>query len=352
MLKGDRITRTAARRRIIDGVSFELAPGSTATVLGPSGSGKTSLLRVIMGLDRPDAGEVHLDGRRLVGDGAFVAPEHRGISLVFQEFTLFPNLDVADNLAFGLVRQRRRSPMIDELLDLLEIGHLKHRRIDRLSGGEQQRVALARALAVQPRALLMDEPFSNIDNMLRERLYQRLRDRLAEYGITTLIATHDHKEAFYFSDKIMVMKDGVLMDSNTPRLIYEQPANSWVAQFFGEAFFLTGAQLDALQPSRELEAGRCHVVRPEDLVLGDPTPGVAAARVERVVYYGAFQEIDLLLENELRLKARAAGTARPQPGENVGVRLSNRARLHPLPGDADPAADYRAAGADIGHGSN
>ena len=335
MLKAKELTRTVRRRRIVDAISFELPEGSTATVLGSSGSGKTTLLRMIMGLDRPDAGELHLGERCLARTGLHVPPETRDISLVFQEFTLFPNLDVADNLAFGLKRPHAEQRHVDDLLELLEIAHLKHRRIDRLSGGEQQRVALARALAVKPRVLLMDEPFSNIDNMLRERLYGRLRARLAEYGMTTLIATHDHKEAFFFSDLIMVMKDGALIDHNPPQLIYERPANAWVAAFFGDANAVEGGLLATLWPTGDWQPGTRYLVRPEAFDTGDPDAAdFVAARVDNVVYYGAHQDLAVSLAGGATLKVRAPGPRRITAGERVGIRLHPALDPHPLP---DPA---------------
>jgi iron(III) transport system ATP-binding protein len=331
VLRGVRLTRAAPKREILSGVSFEIPAGSTATVLGPSGSGKTTLLRTIMGLDRPDSGELYLGGRCLARDGLHMAPERRDISLVFQEFTLFPHLDVADNLTFGLRRRRAERTRVEDLLELLEIGHLKRRRIDRLSGGEQQRVSLARALAVRPRVLLMDEPFSNIDNMLRERLYRRLRARLSDDGMTTLIATHDHKEAFYFSDSILVLKDGRLIDHNAPRLIYQRPANAWVAQFFGETNILSGGDLEALTPGRSFSREGRYLVRPEAFDIVSPAPDVTTATVTSIVYYGAYQDLLLTLESGLSLRVRCTGPHPLREGERVGVGVRRDIEPHRLP---------------------
>lgn len=331
MLTGIELTRTVRKRAILDAVSFEIPAGATATVLGPSGSGKTSLLRTIMGLDRPDRGELHFGDRCLNRDNLHVPPEARQMSLVFQEFTLFPTLDVAANLGFGLKRPGSEKALVDDLLDLLEIGHLKKRRIDKLSGGEQQRVALARALAVRPRVLLMDEPFSNIDNMLRERLYARLKQRLTEYGVTTLIATHDHKEAFFFSDTILVMKAGRLIDQNPPRLIYEQPANAWVAAFFGETNHLPGSALSQLLPGQVLDAQATYLIRPESIELFPAGNGGATAEVASVIYYGAYQDVQLrLVTNGLELRVRSASPEPLHPGDRVAVRLPDSRSPHRL----------------------
>jgi iron(III) transport system ATP-binding protein len=331
VLRAIGLTRAVRGGHILRDVSFEAQTGSTTTLLGPSGSGKTSLLRLVMGLDRPDAGELHLGERCLSRGRLHVPPEQREISLVFQEFTLFPNLDVEENLAFGLRRPAAAGALVEELLELLEIPHLRHRRIDRLSGGEQQRVALARALAVRPRVLLMDEPFSNIDAMLRGRLFRRLHRRLRAEGITTLIATHDHKEAFYFSDAILVLKDGRLIDHNPPRLIYERPADAWVAEFFGDTNLLTGAELAPLAPRRDLDPAARYLVRPEALVLATAEAAPVKASVTAVEYYGAYQDVHLALDGGLRLHARNAGLHRLREGERVGVALHPDASPHPLP---------------------
>lgn len=331
MLAAIGITRRVGKRTLLADISFELPAGATATVLGPSGSGKTTLLRALMGLEPPDAGEVHLDGRCLARPGLHVSPEDRGMAFVFQEFTLFPHLDVQANLYFG-VRGRRRRAEARELLELLDIARLERRRIDTLSGGEQQRVALARALAVRPRLLLLDEPFSNIDSMLRGQLYERLQAWLAAEGISTIIATHDHKEAFYFSDAILVLRDGVLIDHNPPRHIYETPADTWTAEFFGAANFLTGSTLAPLAPGRSLEPDCRYLVRPEAFELHADGDG-PRAQVRSVIYYGAHQDLDLALagNNSDPLRVRCAGTLRLQAGQSVCIQLRDDVVPHPLP---------------------
>ena len=329
MLKAVGLTIRARGREILDGVSCEVPRGAIATVLGPSGSGKTTLLRTIQGLERPDAGELYFGAACLEGQGARVPPERRGMSLVFQEFTLFPNLDVLGNLAFGLARPRVERSRLAELLALLEIEHLRKRKIDRLSGGEQQRVALARALAVRPEVLLMDEPFSNIDIMLRERLYRRLRERIRRDGITAVIATHDHKEAFFFSDTILVLKDGALIDQNPPREIYEQPANAWVAEFFGQTNLLTGAELAPLAPG--LAPSRRYLVRPEGFAIGPWGGAGLNAVVRSVVYYGAYQDLALDLEDGgTPIRVRCPGTRQLEAGDSVVVTLADGVAAHGL----------------------
>ncbi len=332
MLLGDALTKMARRKPILSEVSFEIESGSTTTILGPSGSGKTTLLRTIMGLDRLDGGKLYLDDRCLSGKDIHVPPQEREMSLVFQEFTLFPNLDVAANVAFGLKHPGRASGEIDQFLELLEIQHLKHRRIDKLSGGEQQRVALARALAVRPRVLLMDEPFSNIDNMLRERLYERLRERLAAAEMTTLIATHDHKEAFYFSDTIMVLKDGVVIDHNAPKRIYEQPKNAWAAAFFGDTNILDGRVLKPLLNGRAhlLSDGVRYLVRPEMLELGKKQDSLVCATIQTLTYFGTHQDVRLRLDSGDELQARCPVRQTLEIGASVGIRVAAHFEPHPV----------------------
>lgn len=331
MLSSNNLTRTIGARAILDAVSFEIAGGSTTTILGPSGSGKTTLLRAIMGLDRPDAGELHLGNDCLDGPHTHVPAQHRDISLVFQEFTLFPNLNVIDNLGFGLRQPEKEARLLDSLLEVLEIAHLRKRYIDGLSGGEQQRVALARALAVRPRVLLMDEPFSNIDNMLRDRLYGRLRTYFSKNGMTTLIATHDHKEAFFFSDTIMVLRDGRLIDHNAPQRIYEQPANAWVAEFFGQVNLLDASTLVRLLPGYPAASGMRYLLRPEAFDVSDMQSGSPQARVIESTFFGPYQDARVSMEDGPELQIRCSTFHRLSPGDIIGLQLHSAVEPHALP---------------------
>ena len=329
MLKGIALDRAVGGRAILRDINVNLDKGSITAVLGPSGSGKTSLLRLIMGLDQADAGELLLDGRRLAGPGFHVAPERRPFSLVFQEFTLFPHMDVHDNLTFGMSGGSAEAALADELLALLEIAPLKRRRIDHLSGGEQQRVALARALAVRPRLLLLDEPFSNVDRMLRDHLYERFKAFLLRHDITTLLATHDHAEAFYFSDRIIVLKDGVVIDDNVPRHVYHHPRNAWVAGFFGTANLIPGEAIVRLCPDMKATAAS-YLLRPEAFELVAPAPDRIAGVVREVGYYGSYQDVHLRLDTGLDLRVRDTAPKAVVPDSRVGVRLRPGFTPHPL----------------------
>ncbi|MCB2099252.1 MAG: ABC transporter ATP-binding protein [Rhodobacterales bacterium] len=335
MLEVSGLTRTIGRRAILDGLTFRVEPGRTAVVLGPSGSGKTTLLRLVMGLERPDGGTLAWDGRALSGPDTHVAPQDRGFAMVFQDFTLFPHLDVMANVTFGVAKDdAAAADRVAQVLDLLEIPHLTSRRIDNLSGGEQQRVALARALATAPKVLLLDEPFSNIDHMLRERLYGRVRDHLAQGGITTVIATHDHKEAFSLADHILVLRDGRLIDSNPPRAIYGRPADAWVAAFFGAANLLSGADLKGLDGTHALDPAATYLVRPEDLAFADSAP--REGTVESATFLGFYEDVRVRLDDGPLVTVRDPGLRAPAAGRRVGLRLRDGATPHPLPpGDTE-----------------
>jgi ABC-type Fe3+/spermidine/putrescine transport system ATPase subunit len=276
-----------------------------------------------MGLDTLTDGRLSLEGAVLAGNGVHIPPEQRGISMVFQEFTLFPHLNVQDNLTFG--RQRSKVEL-DTIVDMLEIGHLTRRTIGNLSGGEQQRVALARSLASGPKVLLLDEPFSNIDSMLKERLYHRLLQYLRHVGTTVILATHDHDEAFFFSDRIFVMKDGRLIDTNTPEGIYRSPANLWVAEFFGAANVLTHQDLSHF--GKAVPDGR-YLVRPETLEIdGSGLP----ATVKLASYFGFYRDLNVKTETGHQLKVRVHDGAEHAIGDTVHIRVRPDVTLHRLQG--------------------
>jgi len=328
-----------ARVQALRDIDLEVAQGVLTAVLGPSGSGKSTLLRVAAGFERPDTGTVTLTDPAgdvtLAGRGRFVRPERRGIGVVAQSGGLFPHLDVAGNIAFGLsgadqhdggmpsarrgglsLRRRARSrARVAELLDLVGLHGYERRRVDELSGGEQQRVALARALAPRPRIILLDEPFSALDAALRADLGVQVRDLLRELDVTAVLVTHDQIEALSLADRVVVMREGRIAQAGTPRQIYEQPADADTARFVGDAMILTGdvvategtapcsaggtaydralcvrcpLGLVPVESDCALEPGSsCQIVlRPESLLIGDPDGMGVPARVVGIEYYG------------------------------------------------------------------
>jgi iron(III) transport system ATP-binding protein len=230
------ISHSFGAKRALDGVSLSVAPGELVCLLGPSGCGKTTLLRIAAGLEPLQVGSVALDGCAVAEPGYAVPPEKRGVGLVFQDYALFPHLDVAGNVAFGLagLDAARTRARVREALEA--VGMAEHERSwpHTLSGGQQQRVALARALAPRPRVVLMDEPFSGLDARLRETIRDDTLHVLKRSGAATLMVTHDPEEAMFMADRIAVMNDGRIEQDDVPPRVYGKPASAFVARFFGQ----------------------------------------------------------------------------------------------------------------------
>jgi iron(III) transport system ATP-binding protein len=226
----------------VAGVSFHLPAGKILALLGPSGCGKTTTLRLIAGFERLDAGEIHLGDDLVAGPGRHLPPEQRRIGMVFQDYAIFPHLDVADNVAFGLTTRdaAARETRTNQLLTFVGLPGLGPRLPHELSGGQQQRVALARALAPDPRLLLLDEPFSNLDAALRAGVRAEVRDLLRQTGTTTLWVTHDQAEALDVGDLIAVMRNGCIEQLGPPEEVYLQPQSRFVAEFMGNTDFIPG----------------------------------------------------------------------------------------------------------------
>ncbi len=269
---------------------LDVAPGSTLAVLGPSGCGKTTLLRILAGFEVPDAGTVTLADRTLIAPGVFVAPEKRRVGMVFQDWALFPHLTVSENVAFGLPRSDRRGGRVEETLEMVGLEGLGHRMPHTLSGGQQQRVAIARTVAPRPSVILLDEPFSNLDADLRIRVRSEVHRLLRELGITTVFVTHDQEEAFVLGDEVAVMQNGIIVQQDSPSVLYDRPVSEWVAGFVGEANLIP-AEADGLVattpfglvPLVDDANGSCRVlVRPESLVLSAGGDGA----VTNVEFYG------------------------------------------------------------------
>lgn len=232
-LRLEGLTKRFGAIRAVDGVSLELDSRDTLALLGPSGCGKSTLLRLVAGLERPDAGQVSVDGRDITP----LPPQKRGMGVVFQDYALFPHLDVAGNVGFALVEQGEPkteiASRVAELLEMVGLAGFERRRVFELSGGQQQRVALARALAPRPSLLLLDEPLSNLDAELRRSLQFELRELLSAIDVQALYVTHDQVEAFTIAPRVAVMRQGRIEQFGDGRQVFEQPANSWVARFLG-----------------------------------------------------------------------------------------------------------------------
>ena len=220
----------------VSGLALRLEQGEIVAMVGESGSGKTTTIRMIAGFEVPDAGEIYFHGTPLVGPGLFVPPEERDIGMVFQDLALFPHLTVKKNVLFGVKQKNlRTAAYVRELLDLVGLPGLENRYPHEISGGQVQRIALARALASQPKLLLLDEPFNNLDIRIKMTLLGEIRDIIKKTNTTTLFITHEKSEAFVLADRIAVLRNGRLQQCAPPWEIYSQPVNTYVAEFFGQA---------------------------------------------------------------------------------------------------------------------
>ncbi|MEK6712383.1 MAG: ABC transporter ATP-binding protein [Nitrospinota bacterium] len=317
----DRLTKRFGPEVAVNGVSLSVERGEFVTLLGPSGCGKTTTLRCIAGLEKPDGGEIRIEGDVVSSPakGIHLSPEQRNLGMVFQSYAVWPHMTVFDNVAYGLrVRRCGRAEIRDKTskaLDLVGLGHLAGRYATKLSGGQRQRVALARAIVYNPRVVLFDEPLSNLDAKLREQMRVELSRLQHEVGITSVYVTHDQSEALVMSDRVVVMHKGVIQQIGDPHSIYSRPANAFVANFIGAANLMEGKLLGRSgdyadielsagvnRPSLRLRAaggegakpgGRIILsVRPEDLILHLSPPQDAANLIEGqvidTVYLGNF----------------------------------------------------------------
>ncbi len=318
------LTKHYAGSWAVAGASVTVAEGETLALLGPSGCGKTTLLRLIAGLARADAGSVDLAGQTLTGPGIHTPPEIRKVGMVFQDWALFPHMTVLDNVAYGLPRAEKAEGA-RRALALVGLADLGERYPHELSGGQAQRVAVARALAPQPRVLLLDEPFSNLDTEFRVALRSEVAGLMRDVGMTAIFVTHDQEEAFVVGDQVAVMRNGLVLQQGTPTDVYEYPATPWLASFVGEANLLAGDAAGgwATTPVGDImlntsESGPCRVVvRPEHLLIGNGDAGVVSA----IEFYGH----DTSYRVELPagpIQVRAMAAPRFRVGDRVSLTYS------------------------------
>ena len=317
-------------------LSFDLAAGEIGCLLGASGCGKTTALRVIAGFEPIQAGTIRLQGREIASARHAVPAEKRAIGMVFQDYALFPHLSVSANIGFGLQKDLRdrsqRTRRISQLLELMGLADYAEAFPHELSGGQQQRVALARALAPKPALILLDEPFSNLDSELRERLGSQVRQWLKSQGTTALLVTHDQREAFAMADRVGLLQAGKLKQWDTPYNLYHRPADRYVANFVGEGVFIPGTvgedgrvsleagrtlgkPVTALNPGTAVEV----LIRPDD-VLHDDQSAVTARVVSR-----AFRGAEFLYTLELPSGARVLSLVPSHHdhavGSDIGIHL-------------------------------
>jgi iron(III) transport system ATP-binding protein len=324
--------------------------GSITALLGPSGGGKTTLLRLISGFERPARGEIRINGSLVASaDGPNVAPHRRGVALVPQEGALFPHLDVAGNVAFGLAKRRgaKTRERVRELLDLVGLAGTEHLRPDQLSGGMQQRVAIARALAPDPTLILLDEPFSALDVSLRDQVREEVVRTLRRADATVLWVTHDQQEALSTADHIAVMLEGTIGQIADPVTLYQQPASQAIAEFIGEAVVLPGIVTDRgteaecvlgrIALSTEARPGPAAVVlRPEDLALVPSASGDASGQVTATRYFGHDGVATVRLSSGELVVVRTEADTLPAIGAAIGVRSLGPAHAFPEPMTSHP----------------
>ncbi|SIS67965.1 iron(III) transport system ATP-binding protein [Gemmobacter megaterium] len=322
---------------VVDDVSLSIAAGQVTCLLGPSGCGKSTTLRMIAGVEMPDRGLVRIDGQVVCGDGAQIPPEQRSVGLMFQDFALFPHLCVADNVGFGLVHlpAAERARRVAALLERVNLPGFARKYPHELSGGEQQRVALARALAPEPRVMLMDEPFSGLDNRLRDGIRDATLDLLKETGTAVLLVTHEPDEAMRMADEIALMRDGRIVQRGAPYNIYNAPVDKAAAAFFSDINVIRGVSRGALTetpfgafltPGHTDGAAVEIVIRPQHLKIDfdrngrGPNPtaqdGTAArGTVARSRFLGRESLVEFRMEFDgSTLTAAVPGVFLPNPG--------------------------------------
>jgi putative spermidine/putrescine transport system ATP-binding protein len=318
--------------RALEPATLDIARGETLVLLGPSGCGKTTMLRIIAGLELPDAGGKVLFDEK---DMTSVPIEKRNVGMVFQSYALFPNMTVAANIGYGLkirgVAKQERTSRVSELVALTNISGLENRRVTQLSGGQRQRVALARAVAIRPGILLLDEPLTALDAALRDRLRGELNRLLRALGITTIYVTHDQAEAMELGDRVVVMQKGVIAQIGTPREIYFEPKNRFVAEFIGAANIIEASVENGqlvLPGGRQPIGGDANLaaavamIRPETVAIVEAGSTPLSGVIDSVSFIGDRQRMIVSGASNKPLTVDAPNTIRAQAGEKVGLSIA------------------------------
>jgi iron(III) transport system ATP-binding protein len=339
----------------VEDVTLSLRPGEFVSLLGPSGCGKTTTLRMIAGFMKPTTGRIEVNGQTVSSPDQVVAPEKRGMSMIFQSYAIWPNMTVGQNVAFGLKLRKISSAEVTErvnrILDTVQLRHLKDRYPAELSGGQQQRVALARAIVIEPEVLLLDEPLSNLDANLREEMRSEIRRLHDAFKITTVYVTHDQSEAMVTSDRIVVMNHGRIEQVDDPVTMYRRPRSRFVAAFIGRTNLLDGRRdgarivfpgfdVPADSAPRADYAGSSFSIRPQTIVLHDAPPAEQGrswwieGRIQERAYLGEYWEyVVRATGSDLRLRVSTPPNDVHEIDRDVWMEI-DPSRIAPIPGPA------------------
>ena len=326
----EHITKSFDSQMVLDDLNLTIKENEFMTLLGPSGCGKTTTLRLIGGFETPDIGKIYFDGQDITS----LAPNERKLNTVFQKYSLFPHMTIAENIAFSLKISKKSKEYINDkikyALKLVNLDGFEKRSVDSLSGGQQQRIAIARAIVNEPKVLLLDEPLGALDLKLRQDMQYELIRLKNELGITFLYVTHDQEEALTMSDSIVVMNQGYIQQIGTPEDIYNEPVNAFVADFIGESNIIDGVMLedrlvrilDTKFPCVDEGFGQnCPVdvvIRPEDVELVEPEEGIIDGTVISIIFKGVHYEIEVLANG---FEWLVHTTKMHEVGSKVGIRV-------------------------------
>lgn len=320
-LRVDKLSKSfKAGAPVLEEVSFEIEPGELVAAVGQSGSGKTTLLRLLAGFERPDSGTISLGGKTVVSDSEFVLPEKRNIGFVFQDLALFPHLSVAKNIAFGIKDKSVAAKRVQELIETVGLGGLEKRYPWQLSGGQQQRVAIARSLAPKPSVLLLDEPFSSLDQSIRFQVRKEIQEILKLTGTTAIIVTHDIEDAYAMANRMLVLDHGKLVQFDTPEQVYLKPVNDRVARLGGKLNLIDAESgirngesgiRNGESGIRNWESGKA-IVRPEHVIL----TSFGDWKIDSVSFQGKYKEYQIS-KGEQRLLVHSPSDF--EIGQHVGV---------------------------------